>query len=97
VTSGSLPIAASLITPRWNGYDGDYDFDVYLLDPSGRVVAKGDSTERQDDLTHRATTTGTHTVRVQSSGGREFFRRRRGGSVAAARPLSAAPFEPERS
>ena len=61
MTSGSLPIAASLITPRWNGYDGDYDFDVYLLDPSGRVVAKGDSTERQDDLTHRATTTGTHT------------------------------------
>ena len=97
MTSGSLPIAASLITPRWNGYDGDYAFDVYLLDPSGRVVAKGDSTERQDDLTHRATTTGTHTVRVQSSGGRELLRRRRGGSVAAREASQRRPFEPERS
>ena len=73
VTDRSRPLAASLIT-RWNGYNGAYDFDVELLDPSGRVVARGDSTERQDDVTHWPSTTGTYTVRVRAySGAGNFF------------------------
>jgi hypothetical protein len=74
VTDRSRPLAASLITPRWNGYNGAYDFDVELLDPSGRVVARGDSTERQEDVTHWPSTTGTYTVRVRAySGAGNFF------------------------
>jgi serine protease AprX len=81
VTDRSRPLAASLIT-RWNGYNGAYDFDVELLDPSGRVVARGDSTERQDDVyalafDHR----DVHREGARLQRRRKLFRRRLRGSV----------------
>jgi len=72
-----LPLAAGLIIPGWKASaPGAVDFDVYLDDPAGKQVAKGDSIERQDDLTYRppAGATGTYTLRVSSwSGTGPFF------------------------
>lgn len=71
VKNRCTPIAASLITVPWNGYGGDYDFDVHLLDPAGKEVevGAGISDERQDDLSHKPAGTGTYTLRVRSHNG----------------------------
>ena len=69
------PIAASLIIPGYNArLPQATDFDIVLRNPSGAVVATGDSIERQDDVMHRPAATGTYTVEVRAySGAGSFF------------------------
>jgi serine protease AprX len=78
VKNRCLPIAASVIMPRWRGYDsqadGYVDYDIKLLDASKNVLAKGDSIERQDDYSYRPPSTGTYVVRVEDyTGSGPFF------------------------
>jgi serine protease AprX len=71
------PIAGSLIMPTWRdnpGSPGYVDFDLYLKNPAGNVVAKEESIERQDDVVHRPSATGTYRIEVKShTGSANFF------------------------
>ena len=72
------PIAAGLVTVPWNGYaeeTGDFDFDVRLFDPSGTEVQKGAGTtdERQDDLSHQPSRTGTYRLEISNWRGKGGF------------------------
>jgi len=106
-----VPIAGSLIMPRWNGYTGSYDFDFFLRDPSGRRIAWGDSIERQDDLDSKPSTrsdiesprpaeTGTYTVEVEAvEGSGNYFIDVSAGlsDPPPGSPSSCGPPEPDSS
>jgi len=74
ITDTRRPIAASLIISAWNVYSpGKVDFDLQLVDPTGREVAFDDSIERQNDFTYRPTKAGPYILKVsQHAGGGRF-------------------------
>ncbi|MDQ3821875.1 MAG: S8 family serine peptidase [Actinomycetota bacterium] len=69
VASTAYPIAATLIMSS-----AASDFDLYLYNPAGQIVAWSERVERQEDVTFKPTATGTYTLRVHSySGNGPFF------------------------
>ena len=75
VTTTQFPIAATLIQSNLTTATSfTQDFDLYLLNPSGTVVAQAFTSRRQEEIGFRPSVTGTYTVRVRSfRGGGPFF------------------------
>ena len=71
----AFPIAATLIIPGLSaGSAATPDFDLYLYNPSGTLVASSERMDRQEDLGYTPTATGTYTLRVYSySGSGSYF------------------------
>lgn len=65
VTSTTFPIAVTLIMPNWSSSTNP-DFDLYLYNPSGTLVAKSEGSTRQETVTYTPTSTGTYKIRVKS-------------------------------
>ncbi|MBO8171648.1 MAG: S8 family serine peptidase [Bacillaceae bacterium] len=79
VTDSSDPIAVTLIMPDWTsswfGWSTSPDFDIYLYDPAGNVVAQSEDTKRQETISFNPSTTGTYRLEVYaySDSGDYFF------------------------
>jgi hypothetical protein len=74
VTAPDTIIAASIVIPGWDINSALPDFDLQLFDPNGQPVNLSEDILRQEDVSYRATTTGTYTVRVLSfEGAGSFF------------------------
>ncbi len=73
VTSTTFYIAVTLIMPNWSSSTNP-DFDLYLYNPSGTLVAKSEGTTRQETVTYSPTSTGTYKIRVKSyTGSGSYF------------------------
>lgn len=73
VTSTTFPIAVTLIMPNWSSSTNP-DFDLYLYNPSGTLVAKSEGSTRQETITYTPTATGTYKIRVKSyTGSGSYF------------------------
>lgn len=68
VTDTTYPIAITLVMPNWAG-SRKPDFDVYLYDPYGSLIANGTSSSRQETVSFNPTITGIYTIRVYSYAG----------------------------
>lgn len=66
VDAAGWPLAATLIVPQ---ADSQKDFDLYLYDPDGNLVASSAGLTRQETLSHAPMRTGTYTLRVASYSG----------------------------
>ncbi len=69
VTNTDYPVAITTIMPDWSSswfFGSSPDFDVYVYDGSGNVVAKSEGTERQETVSFQPSSTGTYTVEVYS-------------------------------
>jgi serine protease AprX len=67
VVSTGFPIAATMIISSLSaGVATNPDFDLYLYNPSGSLVARSERIERQEDVSFTPTATGTYTLRVAS-------------------------------
>jgi serine protease AprX len=67
VTDTTFPVAATLIMPQIAGATARTpDFDLYLFDPSGSLVASSPFVTRQEELGHKPLVSGTYTLRVKS-------------------------------
>ena len=67
IGSTAFPVAATLVIPSLSaGAAWSPDFDLYLYDPTGNLVAWSERSERQEDVTHAPARTGTYTLRVRS-------------------------------
>jgi serine protease AprX len=75
VTDAGFPIAATLIMPGILGAAAwSPDFDLYLYNPAGTLVALAETVERQETIGFKPTATGTYTLRVRSySGSGDYF------------------------
>lgn len=70
VTDTRVPIAATLLHPGVPGAAASSpDFDLYLYDASGAVVARAETDARQEVLSHRPAATGSYRLRVRSYAG----------------------------
>ena len=67
VSSTGAPIAIALIMPGWDA--GTPDFDLYLYDPAGRLVARAETVDRQELIRFQPTSAGTYRIRVYSYSG----------------------------
>ena len=93
VSDTTVPLAATLIMPRWNN-GADPDFDLVLRDPDGAIVASSEGVERQEVLGVHPTRTGTYTFEVRSlSGSGPYVLDVSGGSVTES-PVATAPGAP---
>ncbi|MFO7171420.1 MAG: S8 family serine peptidase [Bacillota bacterium] len=63
VTDASKPIGITFIINNWTS---TRDFDIYLYNPAGQVVAQSTGTQRQEQILFQPTTTGTYQLRVYS-------------------------------
>lgn len=67
VTDTQYPIAATLILTSVSGsWSFSRDFDLYLYNPSGTLVARAETVYRQDDLGYQPTVAGAYKLRVRS-------------------------------
>jgi len=66
VTDASKPLAITFVIPDWTT---SRDFDIYLYDPSGTLVASSTGTKRQEQILYLPTVTGTYRIRVYSYSG----------------------------
>ena len=75
VTEAGFPIAATLIhSGVASATATSPDFDLYLYDPTGTLVAASETTSRQENVGFLPTTTGVYTLRVYSySGNGSYF------------------------
>ena len=91
VTDVGFPIAATLIIPSLSaGSASSPDFDLYLYNPAGALVAASERVDRQEEVGYRPGVTGTYTLRVSSySGSGSFF-----VDVSAGLGTAAAPAPP---
>ncbi|MCF6094290.1 S8 family serine peptidase [Microaerobacter geothermalis] len=71
VNNTGYPIAVTFIIPDWtSSFFSTYpDFDIYVYNPSGTLVASSEGTKRQETITFTPTTTGTYQLRVYSYNG----------------------------
>jgi serine protease AprX len=69
VTSTSTPMASTLIMTNHPGQD----FDLFVYNPSGTLVAKSEGTTRQELVTFLPTVTGAYKVTVKSYSGSGAF------------------------
>ncbi|HLN62560.1 MAG TPA: S8 family serine peptidase [Symbiobacteriaceae bacterium] len=67
VTDTGKPVAVTLTMTNWSG--GRPDFDLYLIGPSGSILARSETTARQDQVLFTPTQTGTYRVRLFSYAG----------------------------
>ncbi|MDI6893702.1 MAG: S8 family serine peptidase [Bacillota bacterium] len=63
VTDASRPVGITLVIVDWAV---NRDFDVYLYDPAGTLVASSTGTKRQEQILYQPTATGTYLIRVYS-------------------------------
>jgi serine protease AprX len=64
------PLAATLLIPAISGASASSpDFDLYLYDPAGSLVARAETVSRQEAISYRPASTGTYTLRVRSYSG----------------------------
>lgn len=63
VSDASRPIGITFIITNWAR---NRDFDVYLYDPSGALVASSTGTTRQEKILYLPVTTGTYKIKVYS-------------------------------
>ena len=63
VTDTQTPLAVTFIMPNWNPAQ---DSDIYLLDPTGTIVANSLGTKRQETISVNPTKTGKYTLRAYS-------------------------------
>ncbi len=63
VTTTGYPIALTLVVP---GASTSKDFDLYLYNPAGSLVARSETTARQETIAFTPTSTGTYRARVRS-------------------------------
>jgi len=75
VADTRFPVAATLILPSIAGpYAYSPDFDLYLYNPSGTLVARAETVYRQETVTFKPTVAGEYRLRVRSySGSGGFF------------------------
>ena len=75
VADTAFPVAATLVIAGLStGSASRPDFDLYLYDPAGTLVARAENTTRQEEVGFLPTTTGTYTLRVRSyEGSGPFF------------------------
>jgi serine protease AprX len=67
VADTSFPVAATLIHPGIRGAAAySPDFDLYLYNPAGTLVASAETVQRQETIGFKPTATGTYTLRVRS-------------------------------
>ena len=67
VTNAAYPIAATLIISSLSaGSATSPDFDLYLYDPAGTLVARAETYDRQEAITYRPKATGTYTLRART-------------------------------
>jgi serine protease AprX len=70
VADTSFPIAATMIIPAISGgFAYSPDFDLYLYNPAGTLVARAETVSRQETVGYKPTGTGTYTLRVRSYSG----------------------------
>ncbi|WP_257349301.1 S8 family serine peptidase [Pseudalkalibacillus decolorationis] len=73
VTNTNYPVAVTMIIPEWQPgfwfWGSEPDFDVYVYNQSGQVVAEAEGAERQETISFNPTSTGTYTVKVSSYDG----------------------------
>src|SRR5690606_32989195 len=72
VTDASKPLAITLIMPNWSSSTNP-DFDLYLYNSSGTLVARSEGTKRQETIRYQPSVTGTYTIRVSSYTGRGSY------------------------
>ena len=75
VESIQFPLAATLVHAGLSAASAwSPDFDLYLYDPAGALVARAETSARQESIGHLPAATGTYTLRVRSySGSGAFF------------------------
>ena len=75
VADVGFPIAVTMIMPSISaGAATTPDFDLYLYNPAGTLVARAETVDRQETISVRPTATGSYTLRVYSySGSGGFF------------------------
>lgn len=76
VDNAGYPIAVTMVMPNWTSgfFSSDPDFDIYLYDPAGTLIARAEGTKRQETLTFVPTVTGTYFFEVYSySGNGTYF------------------------
>ncbi|HZB22819.1 MAG TPA: S8 family peptidase [Gaiellaceae bacterium] len=74
VTEVGFPIAATLVIPGVRGaVASSPDFDLYLYNPAGAMVARAETVQRQENVAFTPTTTGTYKLRVASYSGSGAF------------------------
>jgi serine protease AprX len=94
VTDASVPLAGTLIMPRWADVD-DPDFNLALRDPDGAVIGTSVRQERQETVAVRITRTGTYTFEVSSvAGSGPYVLDVSGGSRVTESPVATAPGAP---
>ncbi|MCX7903127.1 MAG: S8 family serine peptidase [Caloramator sp.] len=63
VTDTTKPIGITFII---SNYTTSIDFDIYLYNPSGTLVAKSEGSTRQEQIRYLPTSTGTYKIKVYS-------------------------------
>lgn len=66
VTDSSKPIGITFVIDGWTT---SKDFDIYLYNPSGTLVASATGTKRQETITYQPTVTGQFRLKVLSYAG----------------------------
>ena len=74
VTDTRFPVAVTLIHSSVSGGTSfNPDFDLYLYNPSGTLVARAETIRRQEDVSFQPTATGWYRLRVRSYKGSGGF------------------------
>jgi serine protease AprX len=92
VADTRFPVAATLILPSISaGAAWSPDFDLYLYDPAGALVARAETVQRQEDVSFRPSATGTYTLRVRSYSGSGGYFVDTSGGFASTTTVTAFP------
>ena len=93
VADTQFPIAATLIMPSLSaGSAWTPDFDLYLYNPAGSLVAASETTFRQEQLGYKPMATGTYTLLVYSYSGSGGYFVDVSAGLAAETTVTVAPF-----
>jgi serine protease AprX len=91
VNTTTYPIGITTIMPNWTSswFSSSPDFDVYVYNPSGTLVAKAEGTKRQETISFKPTVTGNYKIRVSSySGSGNYFFDVSAGAASLTRTLN---------
>ena len=95
VADVSFPIAATLTLPGVSAATAySPDFDLYLYNPAGTLVARAEQVTRQENVAFRPTATGTYTLKVASYYGGGAYVLDVSAGLASAAPAPAPAPEP---
>jgi len=100
VSDTTTPVAATLITPAISAAAATTpDLDLFLYDSGGALVATGDTSKRQDDLSYSPPLAGQYTLKVVAySGGGSYFVDLSGGlTMSVGTPPPPPPPPPPKS